>query len=57
MENKGSNTVCLRPLYMVDVTQTGLYELSPLILIQLSLDGSIPVPQIHKNGAAETLSA
>lgn len=42
---------------MVDVTQTGLYELSPLILIQLSLDGSIPVPQVHKNGAAEMPSA
>lgn len=40
MESKGNNraTVYFRPLNMVDVTQTALYELSSLILIKLSLD-------------------
>lgn len=59
MENKGNNQApaYLSPLYMADVTPTDLYELSPLILIQLLLAGSMPVLQIHKNGAAEKLSA
>lgn len=45
MESKGSNkaAVYFRTLYMVDDTQTALYKLSPLILITLSLDGSIPI--------------